>query len=116
MAIEIAEFHPFIYPIIPQIIDLIKDNDSNSEVRQACVSLLVRFSEQGKTPKLSSFTLLTTTIAEFRHSIGPAVPIVGDLLKETNRIIRETGTVALWEVSRQGNCWLFRSGIANEKR
>jgi hypothetical protein len=53
MAIKIAEFHPFIYPIIPQIIDLIKDNDLNLEVRQACVGLLVRFLEQGKTPMLN---------------------------------------------------------------
>ena len=107
MAIKIAELHPFIYPIIPQIIDLIKDNELNSEVRQACVGLLVRFSEQGKTPKLSGFTLLTATIAEFRHSIGPAVPIIRELLKETNWIIREAGTTALWELSRQGNYWLF---------
>ena len=103
MAIKIAELHPFIYPIIPQIIDLIKDNASDLTVRQACVGLLVRFSEQGKTPKLSGFTLLTTTIAEFRHSIGPVVPIVGDLLKETNRMIRQAGTATLWNLSRQGN-------------
>ena len=63
MAIKIAELHSFIYPIIPQIIDLIKDNVSNLEVRQACIGLLVRFSEQGKTPKLSDFTLLMMTIA-----------------------------------------------------
>jgi hypothetical protein len=107
MAIKIAEFHPFIYPIIPQIIDLIKDNDSNSKVRQACIGLLVGFLEQGKTPKLSGFTLLTTTIAEFRHSIGSAIPIVENLLKETNQIISETGTVALWELSRPGNYWFF---------
>ena len=65
MAIKIAELYPFIYPIIPQIIDLIKDNDSNLEVCQACVSLLVRFLEQGKTLKLSGFTLLMTMIDEF---------------------------------------------------
>jgi hypothetical protein len=104
MAIKIAEFHPFIYPIIPQIIYLIKDNEWNWEVCQACVGLLVRCSKQGKTPKLSGFTLLTTTIAEF---LGPAIPIFEDLLKETNQILREAGTAALWELSRQGNYWFF---------
>ena len=107
MAIKIAELHPFIYPIIPQIIDLIKYNDLKSQVCQACVHLLVRFSEQGKTPKLSGFALLMTTIAEFRHSIGPVVPIVGDLLKETNRMIREAGTATVWNLSRQGDYWFF---------
>jgi hypothetical protein len=107
MAIKIAELHPFIYPIIPQIIDFIKDNGSNWGLRRDCLDLFVRFSEQGKTPKLLRFTLLTTTIAEFRDSIGPAVPIVGDLLKDTNRIVRKAGTAALWELSRQGKYWFF---------
>ena len=55
MAIK-AEFHSLICPPIAWIIDLIEDNDS--DVRQACVGLLVKFLEQGKMPNLSGLNLL----------------------------------------------------------
>ena len=89
MAIKIAGD---IYSIIHQIIDLIKDNDSSSEVRQACVGLLVTFLDQGKTPKLSGFILLTTMIGvanSFFYSDGHLNPVFRDLIKETERIYNE---------------------------
>jgi hypothetical protein len=101
MTIQIAESHSFIELIIPWIIDLIHSNYLN--VRDACISLLVKFSEQGKTPDLSGLTLLMTTIAEFRHSIGLALPVISDLLKDTNRIIYEAGAAALSRLFKQGN-------------
>jgi hypothetical protein len=100
----IAEYHSLIEPTIPRIIDLLKDNDSNVP---ACVGLLVKFSQHGKTPNFSALTLLTTGIVQFRHSISPAVPVIGDLLKDTDWKIREAGAGALSGLFQQGNISVF---------
>ena len=95
-----AEFRPSPGPTVPEIIKLLKDSDVN--VRQAAAKKLLQLSEQGKTVKLQNITFLMTIIAEFRPLIGPAIPEILELLKDSDWDVCCSGVNALLQLSKHG--------------
>ena len=95
-----AEFRSSPGATVPEIIKLLKDSDGN--VRQAAAKDLLQLSEQGKTVKLPNVTFLMTILAEFRPSIGPAIPEIVELLKHNGSEICETAANTLSQLSEQG--------------
>jgi hypothetical protein len=93
----IAEFRPL---ITTAIVNLLKDSDK--AVRQAGVDALSQLSGQGRTVKLSNIALLMTIIAKFRPSIAPAIPEIANLLKHSDRFVRQAGVDAVSQLSKHG--------------
>jgi HEAT repeat protein len=103
----IAEFRPAIATIIPAIVALLNENESESSVREACVEALSTLSEPGNTAHLSDLTLLITIIAEFRSLTATGIPAIINLLKDkdSNSTIRSVCVVALSLISEQGKIY-----------
>lgn len=103
--ITTAEFHHLIGPAIPEIVDLIKDDDEC--MRRVFVDALKKISKQGKRTNLSGLTLLMTFIAALQHWIGPAVSGIVGLLNDSNREVRLAGAATLSGLFQRGNIFVF---------
>jgi HEAT repeat protein len=106
---SVAEFRVSIGSAIPQIITFL--SDSNSDVHSVGGEVLLKLSEQGKTIKYSGLALLMSTAAEFRESIGSAIPQIITFLSDSNSHIRSAGAVALSKLLEQGKNTKY-SGLA----
>ena len=77
----LAECQSLIGAAIPGIINSLSDNDSTT--REACTSTLSILLQQSKTAKIFNLFLLIKMIAEFHSLIGPAIPGIVGLLKDS---------------------------------
>jgi HEAT repeat protein len=96
----VAEFRESIGSTIPQIITFLSDSDSN--IRLAGAEALSKLSEQGKNNKYSSLALLMSNVAEFRESIGSAIPQIITFLSDSDSDVRLVSAVALLKLLDQG--------------
>ena len=98
-----AEFHSLIGPAIPGIVDsALKVNDWM--VRWKSTNALTAFSQRGNTVNLLRLALLMPIIVELRHLLGPFIPDIVNLLKDTNSIIRARTLAGLFQ---QGSLSVF---------
>jgi hypothetical protein len=77
----IAEYQPLIRSNIAEFINSL--SDSNSINRWKIITTLSNLSQQGKFNKFLVLALLITNIAKFRPSIGPAIPVIVNSLKDS---------------------------------
>jgi HEAT repeat protein len=109
LTITVAAFLEPIGSSIPQIIAFL--SDSNSYVRLAGASTLLKLSEQGRKIEFSGLTLLMSFVAEFRESILSAIPQIIAFLSDSNSDVRSAGVKALSKLSEQGKNIKY-SGLA----
>jgi HEAT repeat protein len=96
-----AEFRESIRASIPQVVDLLRDNDMF--VGWAGAEALAKLSEQGNISVQSSVASLMSVAAEFQESIRPSIPQIVDLLKDNDSSVCKAGEEALAKLSEQGN-------------
>ena len=104
----IAEYRPLIGTAIPEFITLLKDSDVY--VRMAATDALSKLSNYSKSVKIcgNGVILFIKIIAEFRDSIGTAIPDILTLLKGRNKGLQKAGINALSKLSEHGkrvNLW-----------
>jgi hypothetical protein len=95
-----AEFRRLIATSIPQIINLLQDD--NKLVRWPAVAALSEFSVHGMSSICSGMALLMSIAAEFRGLIVTSIPHIIDLLQEDELNVRNASVHALLELSEHG--------------
>jgi HEAT repeat protein len=95
-----AEFREFLATSIPQIIDLLQDD--NEMVRGSAVAALSEFSAHGMSPICSGMASLTGIAAEFRGLIATSIPHIIDLLQDEEPDVRNASVDALSKLSKHG--------------
>jgi hypothetical protein len=78
----IAEYQPLIHSNIAEIINSLSDSDST--IHSKIITNLSNLSQQGKFNRFLVLALLTTNIVKFQPLIGPAIPMIVDLLEDSN--------------------------------
>ena len=81
----IVDYRPLIQMAIPGIAKLLTETTGVGQM--AAAEVLSRLSEQGKTSQYILSTFLITITAEFCSSIGPAVPLIVKLLKDSPQMV-----------------------------
>lgn len=100
--IILAAFQDSIGAALPQIVDLLKDNDRN--VRATGANTLATLSEQGEIYLLCLVrVLLRSTAATFRAAFRATIPGIVDLLKDNDIVVHRAGAEILANLSEQGS-------------
>ena len=97
---HVAEFRELIQPSIPQIVTLLSDNES--DVRTAGANALSYLAGQGRISIFLVRMPLMSIVAEFRESIGLAIPQIIALLEHNDSYVRTASANALSKLSEQG--------------
>jgi hypothetical protein len=95
-----AEFQRFIGTSIPQIIDLL--HDDNNDIRTEGAKLMLTLSAQGIEHIRSDQVSLMSIAAEFQWFIVTCIPQIIDLLEDSSSNVRKEGTKLLTILSEQG--------------
>jgi hypothetical protein len=104
--IFIAEFHSFIGPAIPGIVDsVLKVN--HRMIRSESMNALTTFSQRGNTVNLLHLALLMIIIAELQNFFGPFIADIVNLLKDTQSSIRLGAARTLSGLFQQGSLSVF---------